>query len=97
LDGRIFAVLVNYDQRAASVWKLLMPPQLDIVAIAGSLRAASFNRGLLRAAAELAPADVAVEILDLASLPLYNQDLEDTSLPHALRACGGECVMPTHC
>jgi hypothetical protein len=37
---------------------------LDIVAVAGSLRAASYNRGLLRAAAELAPADVAVEILD---------------------------------
>jgi chromate reductase len=60
-----------------------MPTQLDIVAVAGSLRAASFNRGLLRAAAELAPADVALEILDLTSLPLYNQDLESTGLPPA--------------
>jgi chromate reductase, NAD(P)H dehydrogenase (quinone) len=60
-----------------------MPPPLGIVAVAGSLRAASYNRGLLRAAAELAPADAAVEILDLAALPLYNQDLESTGLPAA--------------
>ena len=60
-----------------------MPAQLDIVAVAGSLRAGSFNRGLLRAAAELSPADVGVEILDLSSLPLYNQDLETTGLPPA--------------
>jgi chromate reductase, NAD(P)H dehydrogenase (quinone) len=58
-----------------------MPSQLDIVAVAGSLRASSYNRGLLRAAAELAPADATVEILDLAELPLYNQDLERAGLP----------------
>jgi chromate reductase, NAD(P)H dehydrogenase (quinone) len=53
-----------------------MPSLLEIVAIAGSLRAASYNKGLLRAAAEIAPRDVAVEILDLAALPLYSQDLD---------------------
>jgi chromate reductase len=58
-----------------------MASQLDIVAIAGSLRAASFNRGLLRAAAELAPADVAVEVLDISSLPLFNEDLETSGPP----------------
>jgi chromate reductase len=56
---------------------------LDIVAIAGSLREGSYNKGLLRAAAELALPDVSVEILDLAALPLYNQDLERTGLPAA--------------
>jgi chromate reductase, NAD(P)H dehydrogenase (quinone) len=61
-----------------------MSSPLDIVAIAGSLRAASYNRGLLRAAAELAPTDVAIEILDLNALPLYNQDLESTGLPPAV-------------
>jgi chromate reductase, NAD(P)H dehydrogenase (quinone) len=65
----------------------LAPPgesvKVDIVAIAGSLRAFSYNRGLLRAAAELAPADTCVEILDLAALPLYNQDLVDAGLPVA--------------
>jgi chromate reductase, NAD(P)H dehydrogenase (quinone) len=58
-----------------------MPLPLDIVGIAGSLREASYNKGLLRAAAELAPPDVFVETLDLAALPLYNQDLERTGLP----------------
>jgi chromate reductase, NAD(P)H dehydrogenase (quinone) len=58
-----------------------MASPIDIVAIAGSLRASSYNRGLLRAAAELAPADARVEILDIAELPLYNQDLENTGLP----------------
>jgi chromate reductase, NAD(P)H dehydrogenase (quinone) len=58
-----------------------MASPIDIVAIAGSLRAASYNKGLLRAAAELAPPDTRVDIYDLASLPLYNQDLEKTGLP----------------
>jgi len=39
------------------------------------------NRGLLRAAADLAPIDVNVEILDLTALPLFNQDLERAGLP----------------
>lgn len=58
-----------------------MPRQLDIAAFAGSLRATSYNRGLLRAAADLAPIDVNVEILDLTALPLFNQDLERAGLP----------------
>lgn len=58
-----------------------MAPPLDIAALAGSLRATSYNRGLLRAAAELAPVDVSIEILDLAALPLFNQDLEQAGLP----------------
>jgi chromate reductase len=58
--------------RAASV---------DVVALAGSLsRSGSYNKGLLRAAVELAPVTVAIEILDLAPVPLFNQDLEH-SLP----------------
>jgi chromate reductase len=54
---------------------------LDIAAFAGSLRATSYNRGLLRAAVELAPHGVPIEILDLAAIPLFNQDLERTGLP----------------
>jgi chromate reductase len=57
---------------------------LDIAAFAGSLRTTSYNRGLLRAAAELAPVDVAIEILDLAAIPLFNQDLERTGLPETV-------------
>ena len=47
-----------------------------IIGIAGSLRKASFNAALLRAAAELAPADTEVEIASIAGIPLYDGDLE---------------------
>jgi len=54
---------------------------IKIVGIAGSLRRGSFNRGLLVAAQEVAPADVAIEILDLAPIPFYNADVEAVGLP----------------
>ena len=47
-----------------------------IAGIAGSLRRQSFNRGLLRAAVELAPAGTTVEPLSIDDIPLYNADLE---------------------
>jgi chromate reductase, NAD(P)H dehydrogenase (quinone) len=55
--------------------------QLKAVAIAGSLRRASYNRGLVRAAAELAPPGIVVEVLELGAIPLYNQDVEDAGEP----------------
>jgi chromate reductase, NAD(P)H dehydrogenase (quinone) len=56
---------------------------MRILAISGSLRAASHNTALLRAAADLAPAGVEVELYDgLESLPPYNED-RDTDLPPA--------------
>jgi len=54
---------------------------MKIVGIPGSLRRASCNRGLLVAAQEVAPAGVAIEILDLAPIPFYNADVEDLGLP----------------
>lgn len=59
---------------------------LNVCGIAGSLRTGSFNRSLLRAAAELAPAGMEVEIFDLAGVPLYNQDIEDAGDPAAVEA-----------
>lgn len=47
-----------------------------IVGIAGSLRKASFNAALLRAAAGLAPAGTEVEVASIAGIPLYDGDLE---------------------
>jgi chromate reductase len=53
---------------------------LNILAISGSLRVASHNTALLRAAREHAPAGVTVEIYDgLADIPPYNLDLDN---PH---------------
>ena len=47
-----------------------------IIGIAGSLRKASFNASLLRAAAGLAPDGVNVEIASIAAIPLYDADVE---------------------
>ncbi|NQV99204.1 MAG: NAD(P)H-dependent oxidoreductase [Rhodospirillales bacterium] len=47
-----------------------------ILGLSGSLRRASFNSGLLRAAKEVAPAGVEVEIGSIADVPLYNGDIE---------------------
>ena len=56
---------------------------MKILGISGSLRAASYNTALLRAAADLAPAGVEVELYEeLESLPPYNED-RDTDLPPA--------------
>src|ERR687885_3063767 len=48
-----------------------------ILGLAGSLRRASFNRGLIRAARELAPEGVTVEPYEgLDEIPFFNQDVE---------------------
>jgi len=49
--------------------------QFKICAMSGSLRKNSFNTAALRAAQELAPAGVTVEIADLSDIPLYDEDL----------------------
>ncbi len=47
-----------------------------IIGISGSVRAASFNAALLRAAVEAAPDGCTVEIASIKEIPLYNGDLE---------------------
>jgi len=54
-----------------------MQQELKILGIVGSLRQASYNRALMRAAQELAPKGVVIEIADISKLPLFDQDLED--------------------
>ena len=57
---------------------------MRILAVSGSLRAASHNTALLRAAIEAAPGAVEVELFDpsgIAGLPLYDQDLELRGAP----------------
>lgn len=50
---------------------------MRLLAVSGSLRAASINSALLRAAARLAPAGIEVQWCpDLGALPLFNPDLE---------------------
>ena len=50
-----------------------------ILGLSGSLRRASFNAGLLRAAVELAPSGVTIEVGDIRDVPLYDADEEAKS------------------
>ena len=66
-------------------------PALNVLALCGSLRKASINAALLRAAARLARPGADVEIADwLGRLPLYDPDLEDViderEVPRAVHA-----------
>jgi chromate reductase, NAD(P)H dehydrogenase (quinone) len=56
-----------------------------ILAFPGSLRQGSYNRGLLRAAEELAPEWVEVEFFDIGTLPHFNEDLEAAGDPEPVR------------
>jgi chromate reductase len=69
---------------------------LDILGFAGSLRKASYNRALLRAAADAAPEGIAIRIFELDDIPLYNGDVEADGDPpsvarfkQAIRAADG--------
>lgn len=60
-----------------------MEKLLKIIAVSGSLRAASANTALLRAAVTLAPPGISIELYDaIADLPHFNPDRE-----HAPPAC----------
>jgi chromate reductase len=54
-----------------------MKKPILILGFSGSLRKDSYNKALLRTAAELVPEDVQIEIFDLGGIPPFNQDLED--------------------
>jgi chromate reductase len=53
-----------------------MSEKISIFGFAGSLRKGSYNKALLRAAAELLPEEARLEIFDLEGIPPFNQDLE---------------------
>lgn len=60
---------------------------LKVLGISGSLRKGSYNSAALRAAAELAPAGMTVEIFDrVGELPLYDEDERQKGFPPAAEA-----------
>jgi NAD(P)H-dependent FMN reductase len=67
---------------------------VKILALVGSLRAASINRQLAELAAETAPEGVAVTVFQgLGDLPFYNEDIDNENVPAsvvALREAAGE-------
>ncbi|MBV9118303.1 MAG: NAD(P)H-dependent oxidoreductase, partial [Acetobacteraceae bacterium] len=54
---------------------------LRILGISGSLRRGSYNSAALRAAQELAPRDMRIDSADIASIPLYNEDVKQQVFP----------------
>ena len=51
-----------------------MESKIHFAGICGSLRKGSFNRAVLRAAGELLPEDVTMDIVSFAEIPIYNAD-----------------------
>ncbi len=57
---------------------------MNLIALSGSLRAASFNTALLRTAATLCPEGVTLTVHTLHGIPLYDGDLEAQGVPAAV-------------
>ena len=57
---------------------------INVLGFSGSLRKASSNSGLLRAAKDVLPENMTLEIFDLSSIPLFNLDIE-SNLPEPVR------------
>jgi len=53
-----------------------MEKRVKILGFAGSLRSGSYNKALLRAAVDLLPKDVDLDIFDIDGIPGFNQDIE---------------------
>ena len=73
---------------------------MKVLAISGSLRAGSYNTALARAAAELAPDGIEIEVYEgLGLIPHYDEDLdqEESRLPLRSRSSGGGSTRPTRC
>lgn len=64
-------------ERAYPLWITMTDSrQFKVLGVSGSLRTGSYNTMLLRAAAEVAPDGMTVEIADISDLPMYNADVE---------------------
>ena len=59
---------------------------VKLAGICGSLRAASYNRGLLRVAAASLPEGASLDVVEIGALPVFNEDLEKPSWPEPVMA-----------
>ena len=63
-----------------------MADAIKVLGISGSLRAGSFNSGLLRAAASVLPPNMAMTTFPLHDIPLFNADVEAQGNPEPVTA-----------
>jgi chromate reductase, NAD(P)H dehydrogenase (quinone) len=57
---------------------------MNVLGISGSLRQASYNTMALRAAQKLAPQGMRIEIADISTIPLYNDDVRAAGFPDSV-------------
>lgn len=57
---------------------------VKLLGISGSLRRASYNSALLRAATRLMPQDATLEVASIRGIPLYDGDIEAQGIPPAV-------------
>ncbi len=65
-------------------------PPITILAIAGSLRKGSLNKGAVAAAVGHAPDGVRVLEADLGDIPLYDEDVQAAGFPEAVLRLGAQ-------
>jgi chromate reductase len=58
---------------------------LKVLGICGSLRKKSFNMAALRAAGDLLPPGMSLQITSIADLPMFNQDVLDAGMPEPVK------------
>jgi chromate reductase len=78
LTNRSFPARFEVESRTD---KVKMSRPITILGIAGSLRRQSYNRSALRAAKQLLPEGVTLDIFELDGIPLFNQDEEKNTPP----------------
>jgi chromate reductase len=61
-----------------------MSNAVNIIGFTGSLRRNSYNKAALIAAKELLPPGATIEIVDISSIPFFNEDLEAEGVPQAV-------------
>jgi chromate reductase len=59
--------------------------KIKVLGVAGSLRKDSLNKSLLRAAVELQPDNMEIEIFDISEIPLYNEDVQAKGDPEPVK------------
>ncbi|WP_207481703.1 NADPH-dependent FMN reductase [Arenibaculum pallidiluteum] len=63
---------------------------MKVIGISGSLRKGSFNTAALRAARDLAPEGMSIDIAEIGDLPLYNDDLRAEGYPPPVERLRGQ-------
>jgi chromate reductase len=61
--------------------RLMIADVIKVAGLSGSLRKDSYNSALLRAASQLLPEGITLEIVSIVDLPFYNADVERSGFP----------------